>query len=125
MKALPMNDDTTTLTTVKKQVDAFIQERDWHQFHSPKNLSMNIATEAAELMEHFLWCATQEAHQALEQHRTEIEDELADVLMAVCSFANACNIDVAQAFERKLAKHKAKYPVEKCKGRSDKYTSYT
>jgi dCTP diphosphatase len=119
-----MNDQTTTVALLKKCFDDFVREREWHQFHSPKNLSINIATEAAELMEHFLWCDTHSALDVLENNRQEIEDELADVLMAVCSFANASSIDLAGAFERKLAKAKLKYPVEKCKGRSDKYTVY-
>jgi dCTP diphosphatase len=119
-----MNDQTATLAVLKKQFDDFVREREWHQFHSPKNLSMNIATEAAELMEHFLWCSTEKTDEVLQKNRAEIEDELADVLMGVCSFANASGIDLATAFERKLAKAKIKYPVEQCKGRSDKYTLY-
>src|SRR5919106_5748279 len=114
-----MNDQQTTLAEIKKQCDEFITQRDWHQFHSPKNLSMNIATEAAELMEHFLWCSTDQAEAVTEKQRTDIQDELADVLMAICVFANATNIDLADAFNQKLAKQKIKYPVEKCKGKSD------
>ena len=63
-------------------------------------------------------------NEVLQKNRAEIEDELADVLMGVCAFANASGIDLATAFERKLAKAKIKYPVEQCKGRSDKYTLY-
>ncbi|HEV2916817.1 MAG TPA: nucleotide pyrophosphohydrolase [Candidatus Babeliales bacterium] len=120
-----MNDHSTTINQLKQLVDDFIDQRDWHQFHSPKNLSMNIAAEAAELMEHFLWCSTQEASAIVNKQRSDIQDELADILMAVCTFANATGIDLSSALVHKLEKHKIKYPIEKCKGKSDKYTTYT
>ena len=118
-----MQDSTTTLAELKEQVAEFVTEREWNQFHSPKNLSMDIAVEAAELMEKFLWIESAASHQEVDANRQEIEDELADILMGILCFANAANIDIAKALEHKLALTAAKYPVEKSKGKANKYNS--
>ena len=120
----PMTDPTTTLADLKARVLAFARERDWEQFHAPKNLSMALAAEAGELMEHFLW-ATPEQSQAVARDpakRCKIEDELADVVIYALEFANVAGMDVAAAIGRKMADNARKYPVEKSRGRSDKYT---
>ncbi len=119
-----MQDDTATVAVLRARVLAFARERDWEQFHSPKNLSMALAAEAGELMEHFLW-SDSAASTAVAQSpakREEIADELADVVIYALEFANITGIDVAAAIDAKLAKNAAKYPVEKARGRSDKYT---
>lgn len=118
------NDSTTTLAELKSRLLAFARERDWEQFHAPKNLSMALAAEAGELMEHFLWI-TPEASRALvvdPVKRAKIAEELADVVIYALEFANVAQIDVAAAIESKMAANSLKYPVEKAKGRSDKYT---
>jgi NTP pyrophosphatase (non-canonical NTP hydrolase) len=121
--ARSMNDTKTTLNDLKLLMKKVVDERDWNQFHSPKNLSMNIATEAAELMEKFLWVEDgKAAFKELETNRQDIEDECADVLIALISFANACKIDLSSAYAAKLENLKKKYPVEKSKGKSTKYT---
>jgi pterin-4a-carbinolamine dehydratase/NTP pyrophosphatase (non-canonical NTP hydrolase) len=121
----PFSQDTTiTVAHLKNEVEQFVTERDWVQFHSLKNLSMAIATEAAELMEPFLWLEPIQ-EKSLETKRTEIEHELADVLIASLAFANRFNVDIAKAIDRKLEHNRKKYPIEKAKGRSDKYTVYT
>jgi len=117
-------DATTTLAELKKRILAFSHEREWEQFHAPKNLSMALAAEAGELMEHFLW-ATSEASRTTVQDpvkRAKIEEELADVIIYALEFANMTGIDAAAAIERKMAANAKKYPVEKARGRSDKYT---
>ena len=117
-------DDTATLAQLKEHVLAFVRERDWEQFHSPKNLSMALSAEAAELMEHFLW-ATPEASRAVAADpvkRTKIAEELADVVIYALEFANATGLDVAASIEAKVAANAKKYPVEKARGRSAKYT---
>jgi dCTP diphosphatase len=119
----PMTDDTTTVAEIRARVLAFVRERDWEQFHAPKNLSMALAAEAGELMEHFLW-ATPEQSLAVARDpvkRGKVEEELADVVIYALEFANMTGIDVAAAIERKLALNAQKYPVEKAKGRSVKY----
>lgn len=119
-----LTDTATTLAEIKSRVLAFARERDWEQFHAPKNLSMALAAEAAELMEHFLW-ATPEASRTIAREpakRSRIEEELADVVIYALEFANMTDIDVAGAIERKMAANAAKYPVEKARGRAEKYT---
>jgi NTP pyrophosphatase (non-canonical NTP hydrolase) len=120
----PLTDATTTIHELKGRVLAFAQERDWEQFHAPKNLSMALAAEAGELMEHFLW-STPEASRAVMDDpakRAKIAEELADVVIYALEFANVTGLDVAAAIEAKMAANGAKYPVEKAKGRADKYT---
>jgi dCTP diphosphatase len=124
MNPPPLADATTTLAQLKSRVLAFARERDWEQFHAPKNLSMALAGEAAELMEHFLW-ATPEASRAVAADpakRQKISEELADVVIYALEFANVTGLDVAAAIEAKMAANAKKYPVEKAKGRAEKYT---
>lgn len=121
---MPTTDSNTTLAQLKEITAGFARERDWEQFHAPKNLSMAIAAEAAELMEHFLWVSTQESSElcANPDKRGKIEEELADVIILSLQFANMAKIDVAGAIEAKIGKNTAKYPIAKAKGRSEKYT---
>lgn len=119
-----MNDASTTTGELKARVLAFARERDWEQFHSPKNLSMALAAEAAELMEHFLW-ATPEASRSVAgdpAKRTQIAEELADIVIYALEFANATQLDLAAAIETKMKANARKYPVEKARGRAVKYT---
>lgn len=118
-----MNDEQTTLKEIKDAVLAFAAERDWEQFHSPKNLSMAIAAEAAELMEHFLWSSTEASVAAMDEddQRKKVEEELADVVIFAVEFANMTKIDLSSAIKNKMRKNALKYPVDKARGRSDKY----
>lgn len=119
-----LTDSTTTLAELKSRVLAFVRDRDWEQFHSPKNLSMAMAAETGELMEHFLW-ATNESSRAIAADpakRAKIADELADVVIYAIEFANMTGLDISAAIEAKMAANAKKYPVEKARGRSDKYT---
>jgi dCTP diphosphatase len=118
------SDARTTVAELKSQVLAFVRERDWEQFHSPKNLSMALAAEAGELMEHFLWSTPEQATAVARDpaKRERIAEELADVVIYALEFSNMTGIDVAAAIESKLASNARRYPVEKAKGRSDKYT---
>ena len=120
----PMTDATTTVNTLRARVQAFVRERDWEQFHSPKNLSMALAAESGELMEHFLWAESNASLAVVRdpKKRSAIEDEIADVVIYALEFANICDIDLAAAIETKLAANAAKYPIEKARGRSEKYT---
>jgi NTP pyrophosphatase (non-canonical NTP hydrolase) len=119
-----MQDDRTTVAELRTRVLAFAREREWEQFHSPKNLSMALAAEAGELMEHFLWAESKTSADILRdpKKRGEIEDEIADVVIYALEFANMGGIDLAKAIAAKLAKNALKYPVEKAKGRAVKYT---
>ena len=115
-----MQDDRdTTVWQLRQEMAYFVAERDWEQFHDPKNLSMSIAIEAAELMEHFQWLSSQEAREALKypEETARIADELADILSFTLSFANCCGIDITQALRKKMQANRRKYPVEKFKGK--------
>ncbi len=120
----PRHDENTTIGTLKKEVLAFAQERDWEQFHSPKNLSMAIAAEAAELMEPLLWVTPAESRAVMARpdKRAALQDELADIVVYCLEFANQTGIDLSSAITAKMARNAAKYPVEKARGRSEKYT---
>jgi NTP pyrophosphatase (non-canonical NTP hydrolase) len=118
-----LTDSATTVSELKSRVLAFARVRDWEQFHSPKNLSMALAAEAAELMEHFLW-ATPEQSSAIAREpskRAKIAEELADIVIYALEFANATGLDVAGAVEVKIASNEKKYPVDKARGRAEKY----
>jgi dCTP diphosphatase len=119
-----LTDSATTVAELKNRVLAFARERDWEQFHAPKNLSMALSAEAAELMEHFLWATPEESRAvALDPARkAQIAEELADVVIYALEFANATGLDVAASIEAKMAANAKKYPVDKARGRSVKYT---
>jgi NTP pyrophosphatase (non-canonical NTP hydrolase) len=119
-----MTDTDTPIKVLKDRVLEFARERDWQQFHSPKNLAMALAAEAAELMEHFLWAESASSHdRAAEVSRRErIAEELADVIIYSLEFANVTGLDLTTAVLAKLQRNAEKYPVEKARGRSDKYT---
>lgn len=111
-----MDDSTTTIQQLKDVVQRFSDERDWEQFHTPKNLSMSIAIEAAELMEHFQWTRPDEWSGFDDAKKIEIQEELADVFCYCLAFANTMDIDLASAFENKMARNRKKYPAEEFKG---------
>ena len=117
-----MYDNSTTIQELKNKIAQFTKEREWEQFHSSKNLSMSIAIEAAELMEKFQWLDDKESKKELLEHRAEIENEIADIASYILSFCNVNNIDLSQAIDNKIKLNAQKYPIEKSKGKSDKYT---
>jgi dCTP diphosphatase len=117
-----MNEKTTTLYELRQKVARFMEERDWNQFHNPKNLSVSLSCEAAELMELFVWTPEASSRQTFEEKRTEAEHEVADILFNLLEFCNHTNIDLAAVFERKFKLIEQKYPVEKAKGKTNKYT---
>lgn len=110
------------LDDLTRQIVAFRDERDWKQFHSPKNLAASISIEAAELLECFQWSSDETIADDVEKRRSDIEEEIADVLIYALLLAHDTGIDSAEAVQRKLAKNDAKYPAEKAKGSRAKYT---
>lgn len=117
-----MQDTKTTVADLKNLVNTFTQERDWHQFHTPKNMSMMIATEAAELMEIFLWVDSAKSVEELRKKQAHVEQEIADVAIGILMLCAEQNIDLSKAIQEKMAHNAAKYPVEKAKGNATKYT---
>ncbi|HEY2881217.1 MAG TPA: nucleotide pyrophosphohydrolase [Pirellulales bacterium] len=114
-----MSDQTTTLDDMRRLVAEFVDNRDWRQFHSPKNLSMSLAIEAAELMEHFQWLTIDQSRAIVNESGKlgEVADELADVLCYALALANELNIDLAAAIRAKMIKNERKYPVTEFRGR--------
>jgi NTP pyrophosphatase (non-canonical NTP hydrolase) len=114
-----MPDTTTTLQDLREAMARFVRERDWEQFHSPKNLVMGLSVEAAELMEHFLWIDNQPSRQVVNDPAAlgAVADEMADVACYLLALSNTLGIDLSDAIRAKLVKNAQKYPVEKARGR--------
>lgn len=117
-----MSDTTTTVAELRELLRQFVDERDWRQFHSPKNLSMSLAIEAAELMEHFQWIDVAESRRIADDPAKlqQVREELADVLAYAIALANELNIDISQAMREKMLKNALKYPADECRGRYDR-----
>lgn len=114
-----MPDRTTTVADLRDAWARFVAAREWNQFHSPKNLVMALACEAAELMEHFLWIDNAASHEIVKQPATreQVADELADVAGVLFALCNALDIDLSDAVAHKMAKNELKYPVDKVRGK--------
>ena len=110
-------DDATTVKELREIVRQFVAERDWKQFHSPKNLSMALAIEAGELMEHFQWISPEKSRNLDNVAKLEAAEELADVLCYALAIANEMDIDLASTLQAKMVKNRAKYPAEEFRGR--------
>jgi dCTP diphosphatase len=114
-----VTDRDTTLADLRQRVADFVAARDWQQFHTPRNLSVAIAVEAAELMEHFQWLTREQALVAVEDEEKQaaVADELADVLIYGLSLANVLGVDVSTAVLDKLTRNERRFPVERWQGR--------
>jgi len=111
-----------TLAELSEAVRAFGRERDWHLYHTPKNLTAALAVEAAELLEPFQWLTPEESLALPETKREAVRQEMADVLIYLVSLANCLDVDLLRAAEDKLIINARKYPVEKARGNAAKYT---
>ena len=114
-----MADATTVVASLKEAMQRFVDERDWQQFHSPKNLVMGLAVEAAELMEHFLWVDNTESRSVLGDRTklAKIADEMADVACYLLALSNTLGIDLSEAVLGKLVKNAVKYPADRYRGK--------
>lgn len=112
------SDEITTVADLRSAVQRFVARRNWGVFHTPKNLAMSIAIEAAEIMEHFQWISIEESQQRVQPLavRAEVADELADVLIYCLSFANSIDVDVTAAVLAKLARNEVRFPVDRVYG---------
>lgn len=113
------SDEHATVANLRALVREFVDERDWQQFHTPKNLSMALAIEAAELMEHFQWLTAEESQQAITEPNSlsAIGEELADVLCYGLALANTLKLDISTIMQAKMEKNRQKYPVQSYRGR--------
>ncbi len=112
----------TNLIELRNAVRAFVSERDWDQYHSPKNLAMALSVEASELVEHFQWLTEEQSRQLSEEKRTEVRHEMADVLIYLVRLADKLDVDLIAAANEKIELNAKKYPIEKAKGTMRKYT---
>ncbi|MCF7801800.1 MAG: nucleotide pyrophosphohydrolase [Candidatus Marinimicrobia bacterium] len=103
-------------------IRAFMAARDWEQFHSPKNLSMALSVEAAELMEHFQWLTMDESRDLSPETLARVRDEVGDVMVYLLRLCDVLGIDPVAAASEKMIKNGEKYPVEKARGNARKYT---
>ena len=113
-----MSDNKTTIHELKLIVESFVDERDWKQFHNPKNLAMSLSIEAAELMEIFQWLSLDQAQDVMKANETRDNaiDEIADILIYALAFCNRNKIDITDSIKKKMEKNTRKYPAEKFKG---------
>lgn len=109
---------------IKMYLRAFAEQRDWTQFHSPKNLAMALSVEVAELLEHFQWLTESESEQLQAEQLAPIADEIADVQLYLVRLADQLKIDIPQAIASKTVKNELKYPADKVRGSAKKYSEY-
>lgn len=112
------------LESLRRRVAAFAAERDWDQFHTPKNLAMALGVEAAELAEIFQWLTAEQSETLDAGRRRRVEEELADVLVYLVRIADRLDIDLLAAAARKLEENARKYPAERVRGQARKYDEY-
>ncbi len=112
------------LEEMRQMMREFSSSRDWDKFHSPKNLSMALSVEASELMECFQWMTEEQSNSLSAEELESISDEIADVQLYLVRLADKAGIDIKTAVEEKMKKNALKYPIEKVKGSSKKYSKY-
>lgn len=113
-----------SLLQLRLRINQFVQERDWAQFHTPKNLAMAMIVEAAELVEQFQWDTPAESQQLSPEKREAVSHELADTFVYLLRIAEVLDIDLIEATNKKIELNALKYPIEKAKGSNAKYTEY-
>lgn len=114
-------DPPDSLRALTRAVDAFAIERDWHQFHAPKNIASALIVEAAELLEPFQWMTEAESRNLSPEQRAAVTEEMADVLLYLVQLGNVLGIDPVAAAQAKLARNAQRYPVDKARGKSTKH----
>jgi dCTP diphosphatase len=112
-------------STKRNGISTFIQERDWEQFHSPKNLAMALSVEVAEIVEHFQWLTEEQSQNLPAEKLAEIREEIGDVMIYLTELADKLGIDPVEAAKAKVAINGQKYPAELVKGKASKYTEYS
>jgi len=112
------------LDEITQRLRQFAKDRDWDQFHSPKNLAMALSVEVAELAEHFQWLTEEQSKTLNDKTLAEVTDEIADVQAYLIRLADKLGVDILKAVEVKIEKNEAKYPADKVRGSAKKYTEY-
>lgn len=112
------------MENLKKQLRNFAKERDWDQFHSPKNLAMALSVEASEIVEHFQWLTEQESSNLSDNKLSHVKEEIADVFIYLLRLSDKLGVDLLQEARKKLLINEKKYPIEKSKGNAKKYSEF-
>ncbi len=110
--------------TLRERLKLFARERDWEQFHSPKNLAMALIVEAAELLEHFQWLTPEQSESLPDDKRREVELEMADIFIYLMRMCERLDVDLLEVVEEKIKLNAEKYPPEKVRGSAKKYSEY-
>lgn len=120
-----MQDNQTKINELKQIVQSFCEERDWDQFHNPKELAIMLSTESAELLEIFRYKNEEQIKEIMNgAKREDVADELADIFIGVLRFSQMNNIDLSTALVNKIEKNNKKYPAELVRGKNKKYNEY-
>src|SRR5215210_2244892 len=114
----------TTVNDLRNDIKEFIEERNWEQFHSPKNLAMALSVEVSEIVEHFQWLTEEQSSNLSPEKLTEVREEIGDVMIYLTEFAEKLGIDPVEAAKAKLEINRQKYPADLVKGKAYKYTEY-
>lgn len=114
----------TTIESLTEDLAAFAEERDWDQFHSPKNLAMALSVEASELLEIFQWLTPDESQALTDKQLLKIKEEVADIFIYLMRFCDKTGINMLEAARHKIEINRAKYPAHRVRGKADKYTEY-
>ncbi len=117
-----MKSNLSDIASITKKIIKFRDARDWKKFHNPKDSSLSLVLEAAEVMEHFQWKNKKEMSEHIKSHKKEIAEELADVMYWIFTMSHELKIDIAKELENKLKKNERRYPIKKAKGNHKKYT---
>jgi len=112
------------LLMLRDKLRTFAEARDWDQFHSPKNLSMALMVEVAELMEHFQWLTEAQSFDLATENKNAVSEELADILLYLVRLSDKLGVDLLEAALHKLEKNAVKYPAEQVRGSAKKYSDY-
>ena len=112
------------MNALRDTLRKFVAERDWDQFHSPKNLAMALSVEASELMEHFQWLTEEQSRSLAPGKLAQVRDEMADVLVYLVRLADKLDVDLLEAAKQKIEKNALKYPADKVRGSMKKYSDY-
>jgi len=112
------------MQSLKEEIEEFTHERDWEQFHSPKNLATGLSIEAAELLEIFLWQKDEESYQLAPEKLEHLKEEIGDVMTYLTALAAKFDLDPIACAKQKMVKNRQKYPADRVRGSSKKYTEY-
>jgi NTP pyrophosphatase (non-canonical NTP hydrolase) len=122
---MKQNEPKTSLSELRDALRHFAAEREWDQFHTPKNLAAALSVEAAELLEHFQWLTAEQSQSLPAEKLAQVQEEMADVLLYLIRLADKLDVDLLAAAAAKLLRNAEKYPLEKARGNSRKYTEHS